>query len=135
LNAGREVMPAGEGRYVHKDSGEPVRDIVPPGFLYEPGHALLRVFEVQVPGGQDPGLIATVMLEAFSAPEGSLVAPAAKLARAYRARGLRRLDDGERRSCRRSPSCRRTGRLHSGNRPGPRNLCRRLRISATSPAG
>ena len=62
---------------------------------YKPGHPLVRVFEVEVPDGSEPGRVADWMFEAFNAPPEYLTGDLAGWEQAYRARQLRSLSVGD----------------------------------------
>jgi hypothetical protein len=99
IGCGAEAVPSPAGeqhRYVHRDSGAPVRDIVPPGFLYAPDHPMVRVFETRTSAVRAPEAAARRIFAVLGgAPGRSSRARTARIARAYLGRGLRPLDDGD----------------------------------------
>ena len=62
---------------------------------YRPGHALVRVFEAEVPDGMAPHQAAEKMFEIGNAPEEYLSGEALELAQDYRARELRSVSVGD----------------------------------------
>ena len=62
---------------------------------YQAGDAIVRVFEAEVPDGQDPHAVAEQMFEMGNAPEDYLSGDALDLAITYRGRRLRSLSVGD----------------------------------------
>jgi hypothetical protein len=62
---------------------------------YQPGHAMVRVFETEVAGGEDPFKVAERMFEAFNIGNEYPDHPDYDLACQYRARRLRSLSVGD----------------------------------------
>lgn len=90
---GEPVDQAGPGLFVHAEPPEDGHgagnEAIPSGFDgYQPGHAMVLVFQTEVPDGQDSYAIAEQMFEAFNIGDG-------EMARAYRARELRSLSVGD----------------------------------------
>lgn len=106
-----------------------------PGFFgYQPGHALVRVFEAEIPGGygSDPQDFAELMFKIGNALPDYLAGLELKLAGEYQARGLRSLSLPGNSSCYIRSRCVRctvmrhlrlssrksTGQIHSKRQPG-----------------
>lgn len=91
---GQPVINLGSGEYAHRRSGAghiPADAYRPGGAGYQPGHAVVKVFETEAPDGQSPDQVAGQMLavlgETGGAPDGAY--------QGYAERGLRPFITGD----------------------------------------